>query len=70
MVAKTGIESTEFMVDLNMGHYYHTPDCVAVRNFPAVYKRVALKAVRKLTNRNGGKYEAHECVRVLGRRFV
>ena len=70
MASVRGIESTEFMVDLDMGHYYHTPDCIAVHNFPPVYKRLALRDIRELTNRSGGKYEAHDCVRVLDRRFV
>ena len=70
MANRLDAKNTEFMVDLNMGHYYHTADCIAVRKFPAVYKSMALKDIRELDNRSGNKYAAHDCVRVLGRRFV
>jgi len=54
----------EFMVDPRMGHYYHTPDCAAVRNHPAVYKSLPYAEIKKLENRSGEiGYQMHDCVR-------
>ena len=55
-------DSDMFMVDTDMGQYYHVPGCVAVSNRPAVYELLSYSEIRKLVGHSGYTYQMHDCV--------
>ena len=69
-------DTDQFMVDIRYGHHYHYPGCLATVKPPGVipddagYRELSYGEIRALKTHDGGKFEPHDCVGSLGRRFV